>query len=187
MLKIFPLFLALATLVMTTNANAAEDGYVLDHKMKTLAGKEVDLADYKGKVVLFVNVASKCGLTPQYKELEALHEKYGKDGLAVVGVPSNQFGGQEPGTAAEISEFCTTKFGVKFDMLEKVDVNGDNAAPLYKELTAVDAKPTGSGKISWNFEKFLVGKDGKVVARYAPKTKPDDAEVVKTIEAELKK
>jgi glutathione peroxidase len=187
MLKTFSLLLALATLVMTTQANAAEDGYVLDHKMKTLAGKEVDLADYKGKVVMFVNVASKCGLTPQYKELEALHEKYGKDGLVVVGVPSNQFGGQEPGTAAEISEFCTTKYGVKFDMLEKVDVNGDNAAPLYKELTAVDAKPTGSGKISWNFEKFLVGKDGKVVARFAPRTKPDDAEVVKTIEAELKK
>src|SRR5690606_18288976 len=143
--------------------------------------------DYKGKVVLFVNVASKCGLTPQYKELEALHEKYGKDGLAVVGVPCNQFGGQEPGSAEAISEVCTTEYGVKFDMLEKVDVNGENAAPLYKELTATDTKPVGSGKISWNFEKFVVGKDGKVIARFSPRTKPDDAEVVKTIEAELKK
>jgi glutathione peroxidase len=187
MSKWFFLLFALAAFTMSTSARAADDGNVLDHKMKTLGGKEVDLSQYKGKVVMFVNVASKCGLTPQYKELEALHEKYGKDGLAIVGVPCNQFGGQEPGSAADISEFCTTKYGVKFDMLEKVDVNGNDAAPLYKELTAIDAKPAGSGKISWNFEKFIVGKDGKVVARFAPRTKPDDAEVVKTIEAELKK
>lgn len=186
MLKLFTPLALLVAVAMTTSASA-DDGYVLDHKMKTLSGKDVDLADYKGKVVLLVNVASKCGLTPQYKELEALHEKYGKDGLAVVGVPCNQFGGQEPGTADQISEFCTTKYGVKFDMLEKVDVNGESAAPLYKELTATDTKPVGSGKISWNFEKFLIGKDGKVVARYSPRTKPDDAEIVKTIETELKK
>lgn len=186
MSKWFTLLFTLAAITMSSTAHAA-DGNVLDHKMKTLAGKEINLADYKGKVVLFVNVASKCGLTPQYKELEVLHEKYGKDGLAVVGVPCNQFGGQEPGSAEEISEFCTTKYGVKFDMLEKVDVNGENAAPLYKELTATDTKPVGSGKISWNFEKFVVGKDGSVVARFSPRTKPDDAEVVKTIEAELKK
>src|SRR5690606_22274888 len=105
----------------------------------------------------------------------------------VIGVPCNQFGGQEPGTPEEITEFCTTRYGVDFPLLEKVDVNGENAAPLYKELTSIDAKPAGSGKISWNFEKFLVGKDGKVVARYSPRTKPDDAEIVKTIEAELKK
>ena len=181
------LFAMALMMTMNTATQAADDGYVLDHKMKTLSGKDVDLNDYKGKVVMVVNVASKCGLTPQYKELEALNEKYGKEGLAVVGVPCNQFGGQEPGTAAEISEFCTTKYGVKFDMLEKVDVNGDGACALYKELTALDAKPVGSGKISWNFEKFLIGKDGKVVARFSPRTKPDDAEVVKTIEAELKK
>jgi glutathione peroxidase len=187
MSKWFTLLLTLAALTMSTNVQAADDGNVLDHKMKTLAGKEVNLADYKGKVVMFVNVASQCGLTPQYKELEALHEKYGKEGLAVIGVPCNQFGRQEPGTAAEISEFCTKEFGVKFDMLEKVEVNGKNAAPLYKELTSTSTKPVGSGEISWNFEKFIVGKDGKVVARFSPKTKPDDAEVVKTIEAELKK
>jgi glutathione peroxidase len=181
------LFAMALMMTMHTATHAADDGYVLDHKMKTLSGKEVDLNDYKGKVVMVVNVASKCGLTPQYKELEALNEKYGKEGLAVVGVPCNQFGGQEPGTAAEISEFCTTKYGVKFDMLEKVEVNGDGACALYKELTALDAKPVGSGKISWNFEKFLIGKDGKVVARFSPRTKPDAEEVVKTIEAELKK
>lgn len=181
------LFAMALMMTMHTATQAADDGYVLDHKMKTLSGKEVDLNDYKGKVVMVVNVASKCGLTPQYKELEALNEKYGKEGLAVVGVPCNQFGGQEPGTAAEISEFCTTKYGVKFDMLEKVEVNGDGACALYKELTALDAKPVGSGKISWNFEKFLIGKDGKVVARFSPRTKPDAEEVVKTIEAELKK
>lgn len=180
------LFACLTVFAMTTALFAA-DGYVLDHKMKNLSGKDVDLNAYKGKVLLVVNVASKCGLTPQYKELEALHEKYGKDGLAVVGFPCNQFGGQEPGSAADISEFCTTKYGVKFDMMEKIDVNGDKASPLYKELTATDAKPAGSGKISWNFEKFLIGKDGKVVARFAPRTAPSDAEVVATIEKELKK
>jgi glutathione peroxidase len=171
MSKWFTLLFTLAALIMSNTAQAA-DGNVLDHKMKTLSGKEINLADYKGKVVMFVNVASKCGLTPQYKELEALHEKYSKDGLAVVGVPCNQFGGQEPGTAEEISEFCTTRYGVKFDMLEKVDVNGENAAPLYKELTAADAKPVGSGKISWNFEKFIVGKDGSVVARFRSNASP---------------
>ena len=175
-------------LAMTANLLAADkEGYVLDHKMKTLAGKEVNLNDYKGKVVMLVNVASKCGLTPQYKELEALHEKYGKEGLLVVGVPCNQFGGQEPGSAAEITEFCSTKYGVKFDLLEKVDVNGDKACPLYKQLTATEAKPAGSGEIKWNFEKFIIAKDGTVAARFAPRTKPDDAEVVKVLEAELKK
>jgi glutathione peroxidase len=173
--------------MMTAAAFAADKDYVLDHKMKSLAGKDVDLNAYKGKVVLVVNVASKCGLTPQYKQLEALHEKYGEDGLAVVGFPSNQFGSQEPGTAAEISEFCTTKYGVKFDMMAKIDVNGDEAAPLYKQLTATDTEPAKKGDISWNFEKFLINKDGKVVARFAPRTKPDADEVVAKIEEELKK
>lgn len=187
MSKLFVSLLStLAVLTMTTSLLAA-DGYVLDHKMKTLGGKDVDLNAYKGKVLLVVNVASKCGLTPQYKELEALHEKYGKDGLAVVGFPCNQFGGQEPGDAEAIAEFCDTKYGVKFDLMEKIDVNGDKAAPIYKQLTATDAKPAGSGNISWNFEKFVIGKDGKVVARFSPKTKPDDKEVVATIETELKK
>ncbi|HEX4414819.1 MAG TPA: glutathione peroxidase [Lacipirellulaceae bacterium] len=156
--------------------------------MQTLDGKKVNLAEkYKGKVVLLVNVASKCGNTPQYKPLEALYEKYGSQGLAIVGVPCNQFAKQEPGTASEISEFCTKNYGVTFDMLSKVDVNGDEAAPLYKTLTSKDSDPNHAGKITWNFEKFLFDRNGKVVERFAPKTKPDSPEVVKAIEAELAK
>jgi glutathione peroxidase len=160
----------------------------LNVEMETLDGKKVNLAEkYKGKVVLLVNVASKCGNTPQYKPLEALFEKYGSQGLAIVGVPCNQFGKQEPGTAAEISEFCTKNYGVTFDMLSKVDVNGDDAAPLYKALTSKETDPDHAGKIPWNFEKFLFNRDGQVVARFAHKTQPDSPEVVKAIETELAK
>jgi len=166
---------------------AAQEETVLDLKMKALDGKDVDLADYKGKVVLIVNVASKCGLTPQYEQLEAIYKKYNEEGLAVLGFPCNQFGGQEPGTAEEIQEFCKANYGVTFDLFEKIDVNGDGAAELYKTLTALETKPTGPGKISWNFEKFLVDRNGVVVARFGPKTKPDDPEVTKAIEAELAK
>ena len=156
----------------------------LDCKMKGLDGKDVDLSQFKGKVVLFVNVASQCGNTPQYKQLEQLHEKYGKDGLVVVGVPANEFGKQEPGTDAEISEFCTSKYGVKFVMLSKVVVKGDGTCPLYQNLTK-DSK--FKGDITWNFEKFLVGRDGQVTARFAPGVKPDSPKVVKAIEEELSK
>jgi glutathione peroxidase len=166
---------------------AAQEKTVLDLKMKSLDGKNVDLADYKGKVVLIVNVASKCGLTPQYEQLEAIYKKYSEEGLAILGFPCNQFGGQEPGTAEEIQEFCKANYGVTFDLFEKIDVNGDGAAELYKTLTALETKPTGPGKISWNFEKFLVDRNGVVVARFSPKTKPDDPEVTKAIEAELAK
>ena len=159
----------------------------LDFKMKTLAGKEVHLAKYQGKVVLIVNVASKCGLTPQYEQLEALHKKYAKQGLAVLGFPCNQFKGQEPGTAEEIQQFCRLNYGVEFDLFEKIEVNGDGACPLYKYLTALKTKPKKAGDISWNFEKFLIGRDGQVVARFAPPTKPDDPEVIAAIERELKK
>jgi len=160
----------------------------LNVEMETLDGKKVNLAEkYKGKVVLLVNVASKCGNTPQYKPLEALHEKFGSQGLAIVGVPCNQFGKQEPGTASDISEFCTKNYGVTFDMLSKVDVNGKDAAPLYQTLTSKETDPDHAGKITWNFEKFLFDRDGKVVARFAPKTQPDSPEVVKAIETELAK
>lgn len=160
----------------------------LNFKMKSIDGKEVDLAKkYAGKVVLVVNVASECGLTPQYEQLEALHEKYAGKGLAVVGVPCNQFGKQEPGSDAEIAEFCKSTYDVKFDLLSKVDVNGDSACELYKHLTALDTAPAKKGKIAWNFEKFVIGKNGEVVARFAPQTKPDDPEVIKTLEAELAK
>ncbi len=158
----------------------------LDHKMKTLGGEEVDLAKkYAGKVVLVVNVASKCGLTPQYADLQKLHEKYADKGLALVGFPCNQFGKQEPGTSEEIATFCKENYGVTFDMFEKVEVNGDGACDLYKQLTATETKPQGAGKISWNFEKFLIGRDGKIVARFNPRTEPDDAELVAAIEKEL--
>jgi glutathione peroxidase len=160
----------------------------LNEEMETLDGKKVNLAEkYKGKVVLLVNVASKCGYTKQYKPLEALHEKYAKEGLAVVGVPCNQFGKQEPGSAGEIAEFCEKNYGVKFDMLGKVDVNGDDAAPLYKTLTSKESDPEFAGKIGWNFEKFLFNRDGQVVARYKSKVEPDSPEVIAAIEKELAK
>jgi glutathione peroxidase len=159
----------------------------LNFTMSSLAGKPVDLSRYQGKVVLIVNVASKCGLTPQYAQLQSLYEKHEKDGLAILGFPCNQFRGQEPGTAEEIQKFCTVNYGVTFDLFAKVEVNGDGACPLYKYLTAQDVKPVGSGKIGWNFEKFLIDRNGHLVARFDPKTKPDDPKVVAAIEAELTK
>ncbi len=154
----------------------------LTYKMPGLDGKEVDLATYKGKVVLFVNVASKCGKTPQYKGLEAIYDKYKDKGLVVIGVPANDFGKQEPGTDAEIAEFCTKKYDVSFPMLAKVTtVKGADKVDLYKSLT------TKGGEIKWNFTKFLVGRNGEIVARYEPGVEPDTDEVVKAIESELEK
>jgi len=176
-----------AACVSSVNAEEKKVPSALNFKVKTIAGKEVDLSKYQGKVVLIVNTASQCGLTPQYEGLEALHEKYGKEGLSVLGFPCNQFGAQEPGTEEEIVKFCETNYKVKFDMFAKVDVNGDKADPLYKLLTATDVKPKGKGKVSWNFEKFLIGRDGNVVARFEPKTAPDDPAVIKALEAELAK
>jgi len=160
---------------------------VLDFKMKSLDGKDVDLAKYKGKVVMIVNTASQCGLTPQYEQLEGLHEKYGKDGLAILGFPANEFGKQEPGSDDQISEFCTAKYGVKFPMFSKIVVKGEGQHPLYQFLTDADTNPKFAGEISWNFEKFLVDRNGTVVARFAPRTTPDSAEVAKAIEAEIAK
>jgi glutathione peroxidase len=158
----------------------------LNEQMKTLDGKDVNPAEkYAGKVVLLVNVASKCGFTPQYKQLEALHEKYADQGLAIVGVPCNQFRHQEPGTAEEIAQFCSSKYGVQFDLLEKVDVNGENACPLYKWLTSKETNPKSPGPIKWNFEKFLFNRQGELVARFPPPTKPDAPEVVAAIEEQL--
>jgi len=169
------------------DAKAEEAKSVLDFTVKDIDGKDVPLSRYKGKVLLVVNVASKCGLTPQYEQLEALHEKYGEKGLAVLGFPANDFGSQEPGTEAEIKEFCSTKFGVKFDMFSKVSVKGDDCCDLYKFLTSEQKNEKFAGDIKWNFTKFLVGRDGKVVARFEPRTKPDDADVIKAVEAELEK
>ena len=132
-----------------------------------------------------VNVASKCGLTPQYAGLERLHERYAGRGFAVVGFPCNQFGGQEPGTAAEIGEFCSTTYGVTFPMLEKVEVNGPGRHPVYTELTAVPDASGEAGDVQWNFEKFLVGPDGRVLARFRPQTTPEDPALIAAIEANL--
>ena len=167
-------------------STAAGPDNVLDFKMKSLDGKQIDLNQYKGNVVLVVNVASECGLTPQYSQLQALHEKYGPKGLRVLGFPCNQFGRQEPGTAEEISEFCSSNYGVTFDLFEKVDVNGEDACPLYQLLTQLNAKPKGAGDVSWNFEKFIINRDGKVVHRFEPQTKPNDPVLVGVIEGELK-
>ena len=158
----------------------------LTFKMTGLDGKEVDLAQYKGKVVLFVNVASRCGYTKQYTGLQALYEKYQKDGLVVVGVPANEFGGQEPGTNEDIAKFCSSKYSVTFPMLGKVVVKGDGIAPLYAFLTDKATNPKFAGEIGWNFEKFLVGRTGEVVGRYKSKVEPDADELVKAVEAELK-
>lgn len=149
---------------------------VYDFSAQTIDGKTRTLADFKGKVLLVVNTASQCGFTPQYKGLEALHKKYAGQGFAVLGFPSNQFGQQEPGADTEIAEFCEMNFGVTFPMFSKIDVNGSNAHPLYKYLTSAKKGLLGSEGIKWNFTKFLVGKDGSVIDRYAPTTKPEDIE-----------
>ena len=159
---------------------------VLQQTMKTLDGKEVRLDErYKGKVVLVVNVASKCGLTPHYKGLQSLYTELKEKGFEIAAFPCNQFGKQEPGSAEEIKTFCQKNYGVSFDMYSKVDVNGDKACALYKSLTAVDAKPAGTGKIAWNFEKFLIGKDGQVAARFGPRTEPNDKALVAAIQKAL--
>ena len=149
---------------------------VYDFSAARLDGKDESLSDYRGQVLLIVNTASACGFTPQYAGLEALYEKLHGDGLTILGFPCNQFGAQEPGSAAEIGVFCEKNYGVTFPMFAKIDVNGANAHPLYKYLK--DAKPglLGTEAIKWNFTKFLIGKDGEPVARYAPQTKPEELE-----------
>jgi glutathione peroxidase len=147
---------------------------VYDFSAKTIDGKSKKLADFKGKVLLIVNTASHCGFTPQYKGLEALHQRFAKRGFAVLGFPCNQFGAQEPGPESEIAEFCEMNYGVTFPLFAKVDVNGDSAHPLYRHLTSAKPGLLGSEAIKWNFTKFLIGKDGKVIERYAPTTKPEE-------------
>jgi len=155
--------------------------------IKTLKGQDSSLAAYKGKALLLVNVASKCGLTPQYTQLEELQKKYEPKGFTVVGFPCNQFAGQEPGSADQIAEFCSATYGVTFPLMEKIDVNGAGRHPIYKELTQVADSSGHTGDIRWNFEKFVVSADGKTVTRFAPQTKPDDPTVVAAIEAALPK
>lgn len=160
----------------------ADDPTPLTGQMKKIDGSSVDLSQYKGKTVLIVNVASKCGHTPQYKGLQSLYEKYKERGLVVLGFPANEFGGQEPGSDAEIATFCSSKYGVTFDMFSKIVVKGQGMAPLYKTLTE-SSKPAGD--VKWNFEKFLIGRDGKIAGRFASGISPDDPALVKAIEAAL--
>lgn len=156
---------------------------VYDFEANLIDGKPVKHSAFKGKVLLIVNTASKCGFTPQFAGLEALHEKYADKGLAVLGFPSNQFGGQDPGTNEEIGAFCMKNYGVSFPMMEKIDVNGANAAPLYKWLTKEKPGLLGSTAIKWNFTKFLIGRDGTVIKRYAPLDTP--ASLERDVEAAL--
>lgn len=149
---------------------------VLDFKARALSGEEIDLSRYKGKVLVIVNTASKCGFTPQYAGLEKLYEKYKDRGLEILGFPCNQFGGQEPGSDEEIANFCQKNYGVDFQMFEKVDVNGDDAHPLYKFLTHEAPGALKTEAIKWNFTKFLVDKNGKVLKRFAPNVAPKDLE-----------
>ena len=185
-------FLCLGALTTMATADEHKKGEhkhdhdcALDFKVNNIDGEKVDLEDYEGKVVLIVNTASQCGLTPQYAGLEDLYKKYGEKGFVVLGFPCNQFGSQEPGTEADIKKFCSTRFNVSFPMFSKIEVNGEGATPLYKYLTAKDTKPAEKGNISWNFEKFLVDREGNLINRFSPRTKPSDAELVKAIEAQL--
>jgi glutathione peroxidase len=160
---------------------------VLKFQMKDIDGKNVDLARYKGKVVLIVNVASECGYTPQYKDLQALHAKHSKDGLVVLGFPCNDFGGQEPGDEAKVKDFACKTYKVEFDLFSKVKITGKDACPLYQFLTSKDTNPKYAGAVKWNFEKFLIARDGTIAARFASDVDPAGPVFVGAIERELKK
>ncbi|MEU2298474.1 glutathione peroxidase [Streptomyces antibioticus] len=166
---------------MTTDAASSP----LAVEIGALKGGSAELAQYAGRAVLIVNVASKCGLTPQYTGLEKLQERYAAQGFTVLGVPCNQFLGQEPGTAEEIAEFCSATYGVTFPLTEKVEVNGDARHALYERLVGFADAEGHTGDIRWNFEKFLIGRDGTVVARFSPQTEPESAEIVAAVEAQL--
>lgn len=174
----------LATTLLMTALSQASAGSIYDIPLKDIHGKDTTLAAYKGKPMLIVNVASKCGLTPQYTGLEMTWRKYKDQGLVVLGFPCNDFAGQEPGTSLQILEFCQGNYDVSFPMFEKLKVLGDDRHPLYATLTGKDSPFPGD--VEWNFGKFLVSKDGKIVNRFSPRTKPESEEVTKAIEAALK-
>jgi glutathione peroxidase len=181
--KLRTYFMGLVILLMSASLFAASSIY--DFTLPSIDGKPMPLADYKGKVILVVNVASRCGFTPQYTALESIYEKYKDQGFVILGFPANNFGGQEPGTNAEIKTFCSAKYNVTFPLYGKVSVKGDDQTPLYKYLTT-SANPALTGDIKWNFTKFLVDRKGNVSQRFEPQTTPDSPEVVAAIEKSLK-
>jgi len=166
-----------------TQPSSVAESTVLDFTVRDIDGKDVNLSDYRGKLVLLVNVASKCGMTPQYDALEKTYAKYKDKGLVIIGFPANNFGGQEPGTDQEIKTFCSTKYNVTFPMMSKISVKGDDIHPLYKKLTQDNGD--FNGEIGWNFTKFLIDRNGNVYARFASKTKPDDEQLIGAIEKGL--
>lgn len=176
--------LFLSLLILAGVAMAGERS-IYDFTMNSIDGKPTSLSSFKGKVVLLVNVASRCGYTPQYTALESVYEKYKGRNFVIVGIPANNFGAQEPGTNEEIKTFCSTKYNVTFPMMAKVSVKGDDITPLYQYLTDKSANPATGGEIQWNFTKFLVGADGKIAARFEPKITPDSTEVTAAIEKAL--
>lgn len=184
--NVFLMFIILIVLAMLTGltlrAGDAPAKSIYDFEMKNIDGQTVALSTFKGKVVLVVNVASKCGLTPQYTGLQKIYRKYEKKGFVILGFPANNFLKQEPGTDAEIKEFCSATYGVEFPMFSKISVKGEDMHPLYKFLTIEETNPGFSGDIRWNFDKFLFGRDGKPVARFHPKAKPESDELIKAIE-----
>jgi glutathione peroxidase len=175
--------LGVAILLMSATLLAA--GSIYDFTLNSIDGKPMPLANFKGKVILVVNVASRCGFTPQYSALEAIYEKYKDQGFVILGFPANNFGHQEPGTNAEIKKFCSAKYNVSFPMYAKISVKGDDQAPLYKYLTE-SANPAYAGEIKWNFTKFLVDRDGHLIQRFEPDTTPDSPQVTSAIEQALK-
>jgi glutathione peroxidase len=184
MMKVVLLSLCGVCALATVLSGSSRADLPLAGTMKTIDGKDVDLGTYQGKVVLIVNVASRCGATPQYAGLQDLYEKYKDKGFVVLGFPANDFGAQEPGSDEQIKEFCSTKYAVTFPMFSKITVKGPEKAALYKVLTET-ADP--SGEVGWNFEKFLIGKDGKITGRFKTRVSPDDPELVSAIEAALAK
>ena len=173
------LFVLILSLVL------ASSNSIYNFNVKDIDGKEVALVDYKGKVVIVVNVASNCGFTPQYADLQKLYEKYKNRGVVILGFPCNQFMGQEPGGESEIKAFCTSKFNVSFPMFAKIDVKGNGQAPLYKYLTSKAENGVADSKVSWNFQKYILGKDGKLIKSFSPPTTVFDAEFIKTLELAL--
>jgi glutathione peroxidase len=173
-------FLCLFTLFLTAKAVS-----VYDFEMKDIDGKKVSLSQFKNKVVLLVNVASKCGLTPQYRGLQEIYDKYREKGFVILGFPANNFKEQEPGSDAEIKEFCRINYGVSFPIFSKISVLGEDIHPLYRFLTGKDTNPNFAGDIRWNFDKFLIDKNGVIINRFHPKIKPLDPELIKAIESAL--